>query len=817
MSMDNYLRTLNPQQREAVMINDGSLLVFAGAGSGKTRVITTKIAYAISELGVKPWQILAVTFTNRACKEMQDRVIDMVGDEGQSVMIRTFHSFGVWLLRKYGQLVGLDANFKIYDDDDSVALLCQAFPDDNKKEIAGYYRKISVIKDRMEKPNPLDDRLCKYYSKYQSMLQRTGNVDFADMIIKSIDLLKRNPDVKSQVHKRFKMILVDEYQDSNKAQFLLLKEIVGPDTFICAVGDDDQSIYRFRGAEVKNILDFPKAFPNTRKVVLGKNYRCSEAILECAKDVIKGNKTRAEKALSAENQGGQKPRLYYVESGYDEAQQVVDLLLAAKRNDPDALSKSAILYRTNAQSKDFEDRLMINDIPYHLVGSLRFYDREEIRDCIAMISLMTNPRDSVAFQRMINKPARKVGNLSIEKLLELADSDEQLNGDMILTCRKALDSNLIRGGAVTGLSDFLSAYDECSKLFGEMENGRFLRQVLLQFGILGMYIERDKKENSKVNKRTDNIEQLVNMLSMEQFSNGQEGINNFLELASLDSSSLGDQEGKSEDGVTLITMHNTKGLEYDRVFMVGMEDEIFPGRRDDNTQEDIEEERRICYVAMTRARYELYMFSASSRLRWGSVQRESPSMFLNEIDPSHMEEIDNRFKAKLGAKFRFDERYNDDYKSGYGNGFGNTYTSKFGGYGSSSGSKGKYSSNYVNTDNAYKSSYDDDFGPGTRHQGPKPSAASKYNIRNNANAAYRSGTAQDSKPSAILVKKADGQDAPVPGTITYEVGDRIRSEFYGEGQITGKRNFAGREVLDVKFDSGRTGTFASDKVAFEKI
>lgn len=388
---------------------------------------------------------------------------------------------------------------------------------------------------------------------------------------------------------------------------------------------------------------------------------------------------------------------------------------------------------------------------------------------------------------------------------------------MILTCRKALDSNLIRGGAVTGLSDFLSAYDECSKLFGEMENGRFLRQVLLQFGILGMYIERDKKENSKVNKRTDNIEQLVNMLSMEQFSNGQEGINNFLELASLDSSSLGDQEGKSEDGVTLITMHNTKGLEYDRVFMVGMEDEIFPGRRDDNTQEDIEEERRICYVAMTRARYELYMFSASSRLRWGSVQRESPSMFLNEIDPSHMEEIDNRFKAKLGAKFRFDERYNDDYKSGYGNGFGNTYTSKFGGYGSSSGSKGKYSSNYVNTDNAYKSSYDDDFGPGTRHQGPKPSAASKYNIRNNANAVYRSGTAQDSKPSAILVKKADGQDAPVPGTITYEVGDRIRSEFYGEGQITGKRNFAGREVLDVKFDSGRTGTFASDKVAFEKI
>ena len=329
-----------------------------------------------------------------------------------------------------------------------------------------------------------------------------------------------------------------------------------------------------------------------------------------------------------------------------------------------------------------------------------------------------------------------------------------------------------------------------------------------------MYIERDKEENSKVNKRTDNIEQLVNMLSMEQFSDGQEGINNFLELASLDSSSLGDQEGRSEDGVTLITMHNTKGLEYDRVFMVGMEDEIFPGRRDDNTQEDIEEERRICYVAMTRARYELYMFSASSRLRWGSVQHETPSMFLKEIDPAHIDEVDSRFKSKFGGQFRFDERdrYNDDYRSGYGNGFGNTYTSK-----------GRYSSSYVDTDKGYRSSYDDDYAYGTRRQGPKPSAASKYNIRNNARAnvpawnAQKPNSTSATKPSAILAKKADRKSAPVPGTISYEVGDRIRSEFYGEGQITGKRNFAGREVLDVRFDSGRTGTFASDKVAFEKI
>ena len=782
MSLQQYLDQLNPQQREAVMINDGSLLVFAGAGSGKTRVITTKIAYAIGELGVDPYHILAVTFTNKACKEMQDRVIDMVGEEGQRVMIRTFHSFGVWLLRKYGDRVGLEPNFKIYDDDDSVALLCQAFPDENKKEITAYYKKIAVLKDRMEKPNKLDERLRNYYHKYQEMLARTGNVDFADMIIKSIDLLAANEDIREKVQKRFRMILVDEYQDSNKAQFLLLKQIVGKDAFICAVGDDDQSIYRFRGAEVRNILDFAKSFPNTRKVTLGMNYRCTESILNVAKDVIANNKSRAEKSLCAEKHGGSLPKVYYVDNGIEEAQQVIMLLKKAHEIDPEAYSRSAIIYRTNAQSKDFEDRLMINDIPYHIVGSLRFYDREEIRDCIAMISLLTNPRDSVAFQRMINKPARKIGDVTIEKLLSLTAEDTSLGGDVIAACRKAISQNLIRGGAVSGINFFIEAYDICSQLFGTVENGKFLKEVLIHFGILDYYVSRDRTEKLKENKRTENIEQLVNMLSLEQFSEGQEGINRFLELASLDASSLGEEEGKSQDGVTLITMHNTKGLEFDRVYIVGMENEIFPGRMDESTAEDIEEERRICYVAMTRAKKELCMFCASSRLRWGTMQSETPSMFLKEIDESHIDEIDLRLKSRFGGQFRFDNRGQGGYRSGYGNGFGNSYTSH------------RYSNSYVNTENG-----------NTPSEGPKPSEASRFNVRNMAQ-----------KP--ILVKKADAAaNAPVPGTVKYEVGDRIRSEFYGEGTVTGKRTFGGRELLDVKFDTGRTGTFASDKVAFEKI
>ena len=776
MSMQEWLDQLNPEQREAVMINEGSLLVFAGAGSGKTRVITTKIAYAIEELGVDPYHILAVTFTNKACREMQDRVIGMVGEEGQRVMIKTFHSFGVWLLRKYGDRVGLEPNFKIYDDDDSVALLCQAFPDDNKKEIAAYYKKIAVLKDRMEKPNKLDERLRAYYHKYQEMLARTGNVDFADMIIKSIDLLENNPDVREKVQRRFKMVLVDEYQDSNKAQFMMLKQIVGPDCFLCAVGDDDQSIYRFRGAEVRNILDFAKSFPKTRTVTLGRNYRCTESILNVAKDVIEYNKGRANKQLCAEKQGGSLPKVYYVDNGIEEAQQVIKLLKKAHETDRDAYNNSAILYRTNAQSKDFEDRLMINDIPYHIVGSLRFYDREEIRDCIAMISLLSNPRDSVAFQRMINKPARKIGDVSIDKLLNLTAEDETLGGDVIAASRKAVSQGLIKGGAVTGVNSFLEAYGTCSQLFGTVDNGKFLKEVLIHFGILDYYVQRDRTEKLKENKRTENIEQLVNMLSLEQFSQGQEGINNFLELASLDASSLGEEEGKSQEGVTLITMHNTKGLEYDRVFIVGMENEIFPSRIDECTNEDLEEERRICYVAMTRARKELCLFCASSRLRWGQMQAESPSMFLKEIREDHIDEIDLRLKSRFGGQFRFDNREQSSYRSGYGNGFGNSYTS---------------------------------YGYSPRQSTPKPAApkpdASKYNVRNMVQ-----------KP--ILVKKHDAsKSAPVPGTVKYEVGDRIRSEFYGEGTITNKRTFGGREVLDVKFDSGRTGTFASDKVAFEKI
>ena len=782
--IDELVAQLNDEQRQAVMINEGSLLVFAGAGSGKTRVITTKIAYAIEKLNINPWQILAVTFTNRACKEMQERVSSFVGEEKASqVMIKTFHSFGVWLLRKYGTRVGLNENFKIYDDDDSVTLLAQEFPNTNRKELAEYYKKISVLKDRMQKPNPADERLVRCYTKYQNALSRTGNVDFADMIIKSIELLKTEPEVKQHVQNRFKMILVDEYQDSNTAQFLLLKEIVGPNTFVCAVGDDDQSIYRFRGAEVQNILDFPKCFANTQKVVLGKNYRCTQSILTAANDVITHNATRVKKNLSAAKSGGQLPQLFYVNTGRDEAEKVVEILRNAAQKDPNAFNNSAVLYRTNAQSKDFEDRFMINRIPYKLVGSLRFYDREEVRDCIALISLLSNPNDSVAFQRMVNKPARKVGDTSVAKILEYAQTNLLANGDLIVSSKNAIEEGLIKGPAVAGLTVFLNAYQDCQQQFGAISNDKLLEKMLDDFEILAYYRKRDTDEHNDINKRTDNLDQLVNMLALPEFTDGQEGINAFLEFASLDPSSLEKAEGKAEEGVTLITMHNTKGLEYDRVFMVGMEDQIFPGDRDDRTEADVEEERRICYVAMTRAKRELYLTTASSRMKWGSTQFESPSRFLKEIDSSHIQVINQQRNSAAGG-----------YRSSWSHDWDDWGSRDSWDSGDDWNEKPRF--------NYYKQQ--------EKPSGPKPSEAGKYNIRNTAKVTI----SQISKP--VLLKKANkAPEASKPAN--YAVGDRIRSDFFGEGTITSIRVAAGREVLDVKFDSGRTGAFSKDKASFVKI
>ncbi len=752
MDKEELLKDLNPQQREAVEINEGSLLVFAGAGSGKTRVITTKIAYAITQLGLKPSEILAVTFTNKACREMQERVQKYVGEELAShTVIRTFHSFGVWLLRRYGDRVGLSRDFTIYDDKESASLLAQCFPNDQKKDIERAAKKIATLKDKMSRPAKYDEKLSAYFDAYQQKLKQTGNVDFADMILKSIELLKDNADIKNLIHNRFRMILVDEYQDSNTAQYILLQHLVGPDTFVCVVGDDDQSIYRFRGAQVENILNFPKVFPNTKTVVLGKNYRCSQAILEVAKDVIKNNQSRAQKDLNASNAGGIKPKLYYVNSEFDEAQQIVNII---KRNPASENNTTAIVYRTNAQSKAFEDRFIMNNIAYHIVGSLKFYDREEIRDCIAMISLFSNPRDSVAFQRMINKPARGIGEVTVTKIISEG-------GDCIQTSLDMINRGDIKGKAADSIRQFIADYNNIRQQIGKLDNSSLLNLILERFNIKSYYTKRDEEEHSSDSSRVENLNQMVNMLTADDFATGIEGFHTFLEYVALDPSSLDQSEGDSQTGVTLITMHNTKGLEFDRVFAVGMEDEIFPSLREDATKDDLEEERRICYVAMTRAKHELYLFCAKSRMVWGHISYENPSRFLKEINPSHVEKIDLRT--------------NEEQRSSYGS-FFKSYSS----YDNAYSYKYKKNSGYINT-----SKYDDfdDWQP--------------------------------SKPKATLIKKPKPEvGKPV---IDWKINDRVRSAILGDGTVTSIKMFGNREVLVVNFDNGKMGTFVKDKADFEKI
>lgn len=623
--MDDLLAGLNEDQKKAVLINDGSLLVFAGAGSGKTRVITTKIAYAVRQGIFRPDEILAVTFTNKACDEMRTRVSLMAGESDSGrIMIKTFHSFGLWLMREFPLAAGLEPDFQMYDEADCRSMLCQCFPDEPKKTVGGYADEIAVMKDRMEKPSS-DDPLKVYYDAYQKRLRETNHIDFADMILKPIDAILTDDTVKNYLHGRFRMILVDEYQDSNKAQALLLRLVAGPDAFVCVVGDDDQSIYAFRGADVGNILDFRKTFRDVRTVTLGTNYRCTARILEVAKDVISNNTMRVKKRLSASRQDGKLPEVYSFKDEYAEADFVVSTI-----REKGEYNRTAIEYRNNWLSKLFEEKLMKEHIPYHIVGNVGFYDREEVRDAMALICLCLNPRDAVAFRRMVNKPPKGIGDRTAMKVIEAA----QRHGMDIREGIACVAGEMKQGSkarlALEGFADMIADYSDPEDF---SDNISWLHRLLKASGILEMYAQQDEEERTQ---RSGNLSQLVSSFGDPRFRYGKEGISAFLEDVALTRNATKDKGG----GVTLITMHSTKGLEFDRVFVVGMEDGIMPtlssGLSDEEALKEMEEERRLCYVAFTRAKDELYITRSESRRIYGQFQIQEPSPFLSEIKPEHV-------------------------------------------------------------------------------------------------------------------------------------------------------------------------------------
>ncbi len=649
-----YLQGLNEKQLEAVVHTDAPLLILAGAGSGKTRVIIVKIAWFIESLGIAPWNILAVTFTNKACKEMRERLLN-ISPDFHSTMIKTFHSFCGWLLRRYGIYIGLSNDFSIYDDDDSISLLKSLFPEIEKKILKQYFSWISRAKDYALSPDDdlsileADEKLPAIYKRYQERLDEIGNVDFGDMILKSIKLLNEHESIREKVHQKFRVVLVDEYQDSNVAQFQLLQLLYSPTTYLCVVGDDDQSIYRFRGAEVQNILSFQDFFPGTEVIKLEQNYRSTGNIIQAASEMITRNSGRLGKTLWTENPSGSKIAIHQFLRDTNEGEFAVKWI---DRKNP---SGYAILYRSNAQSVVFEKLFSQMGISYKLVGSVGFFEREEIKDAIALLRFLINPKDEIAFSRIINKPARGIGASSKMKIinssLELSGDD---SGNLLFATR--IFANEGNSKAAQGAALLVNAIETAS-LAIETSTVAAIVQTLLEKSGLWAYFE-DEDKNSQT-FRIENLNELIKMAS--EYTSGKEGLVAFLEEMKLDTSLTANdlEEGEEETpAVTLMTMHNTKGLEFDHVLVTGLEEGVFPSQRSLTSLEDIEEERRIFYVAMTRARKTLTLTSVGSRFLYGRHQTLAPSRFLREVPDSyttkHRNGSSNPFNQKVHGAYEDD-------------------------------------------------------------------------------------------------------------------------------------------------------------------
>ncbi len=616
---NDYMQSLNEVQRKAVRHFSSPLLILAGAGSGKTRVITVKIAYLVDRMKVDPRSILAVTFTNKAAGEMRERAAALAPG-ASDVMIRTFHSFGAWILRRHSAYCGLSPRFTIYDEDEMVTLLSSIFSNYKRNQLSSYAFLIGRAKDYGLLPDSdlsivgSDPKFPEIYKGYESRLREIGNADFGDLILKPVQLLKDNPEIKKRMQDRFHYILVDEYQDSNVAQFELLRQLAGKDTYICAVGDDDQSIYRFRGAEVKNILNFSQNFPPTEIIRLEENYRSTNHILKLAGEVVKNNSGRLGKELWTRRQGGVKPVLAVLDDQEKELEYVKDLVLS-----PDEEKETAVLYRTNAQSRSFETAFLHAGIPYRIIGTLRFYEREEIKDAVAFLKFFINRKDEVSFRRIINKPSRGIGPVSVEKIVSQITA---CDGDLLKAASHAVPKLGRRAG---------ESVDEFRQFIASLEEGLsgaslkdFVELVIKGSGLAEFHQKQDEISGSQ---KIQNLEELVNAASL--YSGSRDGLSEFLESIEIDSVRQQDT-GEGENPVILITMHNTKGLEFDRVIITGLEEGLFP-RDGTEAREDLEEERRLFYVAITRARDEIHLISCRKRRIYGRLMTLRPTRFLNEI------------------------------------------------------------------------------------------------------------------------------------------------------------------------------------------
>ena len=650
--MDEILNNLNQCQKEAVMYKDGPLLILAGAGSGKTRVLTTRIAYLIKHYNISPYNILAITFTNKAAKEMKERIEKLIGKT--NLIASTFHSFGVRILRENYEKLGFTSSFSIMDSDDSLILIKKIIKDlgYDIKQFSPYMirNKISSCKNEFVLPdeyksyvrNEEDDIVYKVYKKYQEILMKNNSVDFDDLLILPIKLFKENKEVLEYYQDRFKYILIDEYQDTNKAQYLLINMISAKNKNICVVGDDSQSIYSFRNADYRNILNFEKDYTNCKVIKLEQNYRSTKTILNAANDVIKNNTHKKDKNLWTENEVGEKINYY---RGYDEIDEVFYLIRKVKELIKSGVSYSdiAVLYRTNAQSRVFEENLLKENIPYRIVGSFYFYSRKEIKDLIAYLRLIHNTDDDISLLRVINTPKRGIGLKSISKLEEQAS----LYNTSIFNC--------IKEGKEL---EFKNIILDLRKKADEVTLTELIDLVLEK---TGMRKSLQDEKSLEADIRIENLEEFKSITKSFEEKEGIISLEDFL----LEIALVSDSEEYKDDPnrLTLMTVHSVKGLEFPYVFIVGLEEGLFPHRNSAFESEDLEEERRLMYVAITRAKKKLFLTNAKRRMIYGREEINIPSRFINEIngDLLNIENIDEKKIVKKEKNI-----YTEDVMYSYG-------------------------------------------------------------------------------------------------------------------------------------------------------
>lgn len=649
-SKKELLEGMNPRQKEAVLYTEGPLLVMAGAGSGKTRVLTHRIAYLIEEKDVNPWNILAITFTNKAAREMKDRVARLLGKSGEDVWVSTFHSMCVRILRREVDAIGYARNFTILDSSEQLTLMKRVLKELNidakKFDPRSILGVVSHAKNQLQTPEDyaqmigsyFEDVAAKCYSAYQKELRNNQCMDFDDLIMNTIRLFEENPDALTYYQNKFHYIHVDEYQDTNHAQYTLVNMLAERFKNLCVVGDADQSIYGWRGADMQNILDFEKDYPDAAVILLEQNYRSTQNILTAANQVIKNNQNRKDKNLWTENDEGEKITYYRGDSERDEARFVVENILLEMKNNSRAYGDFAVLYRTNAQSRVIEETLLKSNIPYTMVGGHKFYDRKEIKDILAYLTVIANPKDSISFERVVNAPKRGIGPGTVEKLRNFA----QLHDFSLLEASQNVEVSNITGKAARELGNFGEMISQLAQMVPYLTITELVKETLDRSGY-----EEDlvRQNNLEAQARLENLEEFYTVTqefdksfeaqAEEEADTPEEKLSVFLNDLALVSDIDNLEENISQ--VTLMTLHAAKGLEFPVVFLIGMEEGVFPLSRAMMEENELEEERRLAYVGITRAEESLYLTNAFSRTLYGRTQYNRPSRFIEEMDEGLLE------------------------------------------------------------------------------------------------------------------------------------------------------------------------------------